>query len=524
MIAKLVKRKKGRSSYRRLVSYLLDAQGKDHRVVQARATNLYNDQVQDPLGLACALAEVEQLQARNTRGGDKTMHLLLSFHEDLDLATMHDIEQRVVDGLGFGAHQRISVIHGDTRNPHIHIAINRVHRVATKRGDRYLCRHLDFGKLKLGALATRMELDFGLVPDDHGLTRWQQQDHSNLNERLQQLRPHLVPALTQASNWTEFKAIASHHGLTLRTTGKTGLKFVDRDKATFAASKLSKKLARTALERRLGPLPPSITDRGTPTTRPTQPRALTLTQRLKPTVASAFKQANSWAEIHAIAATHGLRLLERGGGLSIEDLATGELTSASAVTNQLSLGRATKRLGPYQASPDLSAIAQAREQAVSKASEQATRDHRRRTARIQTGLPHNTPQAPWLAASKRRYEADQQRLKALHKAYYTQEFPNRTAQTTKPSRQHQAPNRVATKLAELAQLIAQGFHHGQRRRSPHQPHRSLTAAPTAAQPHSLHRMPQRPVVRPAAEPAVLLPRDASGELQQRAAGGEGREL
>ena len=45
MIAKLVEKKKGKSSYTRLVSYLTDPQGNPNRVLHVRSTNLVNDQV-----------------------------------------------------------------------------------------------------------------------------------------------------------------------------------------------------------------------------------------------------------------------------------------------------------------------------------------------------------------------------------------------------------------------------------------------------------------------------------------------
>lgn len=173
MILKEVPKRKGKSSFTRLVTYLTDPQGNPNRVLHVQATNLENDHVQDDLGLSCALTEVAELQSRNRRATEKTLHLMLSFHEDLDLATLRAVEHRVVEALGYGTHQRISVVHGDTTHQHLHVAINKVHCERGEDGmERYLNRHLEFSKRRLGSLAIELERDYGLVPDNHGLVRW----------------------------------------------------------------------------------------------------------------------------------------------------------------------------------------------------------------------------------------------------------------------------------------------------------------------------------------------------------------
>lgn len=48
-------------------------------------------------------------------------------NERPDEQTLQAIESRLCDGLGFGDHQRISVVHTDTDHLHIHIAINKIY-------------------------------------------------------------------------------------------------------------------------------------------------------------------------------------------------------------------------------------------------------------------------------------------------------------------------------------------------------------------------------------------------------------
>jgi Relaxase/Mobilisation nuclease domain len=47
--------------------------------------------------------------------------------ENPDAKTLRVIEERFCKELGYAEHQRISVIHHDTDNVHIHVAINKIH-------------------------------------------------------------------------------------------------------------------------------------------------------------------------------------------------------------------------------------------------------------------------------------------------------------------------------------------------------------------------------------------------------------
>src|SRR5690606_7503879 len=107
-----------------LVRYLSDPKDTSERVGAARITNCHSDELPD------AMLEVMATQACNTRAkGDKTYHLVVSFRvgEQPSDDVLAAIEERVCTGLGFTGHQRISVVHHDTDNLHIHLAINKVH-------------------------------------------------------------------------------------------------------------------------------------------------------------------------------------------------------------------------------------------------------------------------------------------------------------------------------------------------------------------------------------------------------------
>jgi hypothetical protein len=79
-----------------------------------------------------ALIEIQNTQEMNKRAkSDKTCHLVLSFPEGERLSDtdLNAIEERFCDVLGFAGHQRISVVHDDTNNLHMHIAINKIHPI-----------------------------------------------------------------------------------------------------------------------------------------------------------------------------------------------------------------------------------------------------------------------------------------------------------------------------------------------------------------------------------------------------------
>jgi hypothetical protein len=159
MIAKHVPmRSLGKSDFAGLVNYVTDAQSKDHRLGQVQITNCDAVSVQD------AITEVLATQHTNTRAkGDKTYHLIVSFRagEQPSADTLRAIEERICAGLGFGEHQRVSAVHNDTDNLHIHIAINKIHPTRHTMHEPY------YPHRALAELCTALERDYGLERDNH---------------------------------------------------------------------------------------------------------------------------------------------------------------------------------------------------------------------------------------------------------------------------------------------------------------------------------------------------------------------
>ena len=143
MIAHLTERKAAQDRFGRLGVYILAAKTRGDPSLFGRTADYIaiddsgGDRVRDPRITNCAsdtlgdaIQEIEWTQALNTRSkADKTLHLIVSFqsHERPSLEVIHTIEDSLCEAIGLVDHQRISAVHEDTDNLHLHIAIGKVH-------------------------------------------------------------------------------------------------------------------------------------------------------------------------------------------------------------------------------------------------------------------------------------------------------------------------------------------------------------------------------------------------------------
>jgi hypothetical protein len=113
-----------KSRFGKLVTYLLDPQDKKTGVGEVVITNCVSTDT------AWAVREIAATQWLNTRAKSaRTYHLIISLKDGAnpDAQTLRMIEERFCKALGYAEHQRISVVHHDTDNMHIHVAINKIH-------------------------------------------------------------------------------------------------------------------------------------------------------------------------------------------------------------------------------------------------------------------------------------------------------------------------------------------------------------------------------------------------------------
>lgn len=156
MIAKEIKKKSNnKASFKKLANYITRADSDSP--IPATITNCSEQTY------TLAIKSIEALQDIAKGKQDKTYHLVLSFHpnDDLSPKRLAYIESECCKALGFENHQRLSALHRDTKNPHLHIAINRVHPKTKRQITPY------FSYQKLAKFCQRMELELGLTPDNH---------------------------------------------------------------------------------------------------------------------------------------------------------------------------------------------------------------------------------------------------------------------------------------------------------------------------------------------------------------------
>lgn len=238
-----------KSDFAGLVGYLTSAQGKDERVGLVRMTNCTAEE------LDTAILEILSVQSQNTRSrADKTYHLILSFREGEapDETTLQALEERVCDGLGFSGHQRVSVIHHDTENLHVHIAINKVHPTRFTIHEPFRAFH------NLAQLCDKLEDEFGLEKDNHKASKTASSSHADDMERHAAvesltgwIRRECAEQIQHAQSWVEMHQVMQAHRLQLSARGN-GLVITSENGICVKASSVSRNFSKTKLEERLG--------------------------------------------------------------------------------------------------------------------------------------------------------------------------------------------------------------------------------------------------------------------------------
>ncbi|MFZ0929227.1 MAG: TraI/MobA(P) family conjugative relaxase [Syntrophobacteraceae bacterium] len=250
MIAKRVAMKSiKKSSFIALIGYLLGQQGKTERVGRVNVTNCHSDDPQ------WAGIEAEATQAQNTRAeSDKTYHLLVSFRagENPSPEVLKTIEERICKSLGYGEHQRVSVVHTDTDNLHMHVCINKIHP------GRHTIHEPYFDHKSLGKLCAQLEAEYGLEKDNHipkktaGETRAADMENAaGLESLIGWIRRECLHEILTAKSWAELHKTLLENGLEFKEKAN-GLVIVDREGVGVKASSVARNCSKAALEARLG--------------------------------------------------------------------------------------------------------------------------------------------------------------------------------------------------------------------------------------------------------------------------------
>ena len=312
------------TSWERTADYILDSANgttEGEKVASYRVTNCGTD---DP---ADAAILIQATQAANTRSkAEKTYHFVYSFPpgEQPDLETLHAIEDELCAAIGLDEHQRVSAVHIDTDNLHVHVAINKVHPTGLQNIEPY------YDQFRLMEACERLEVEHGLQTTFHGLEAKQRHQNRDIEllpakapeQRDSLFREHLRNAYDLSiSKPPEAKTLNG-----LRKLSDTRLQRQSADKAepVRIGAKVASVEAQSGIETLIGYAAREL--------------------------APAMRQATSWQELHDAAAEHGLEVRQRGAGLVIGEPDLGIWAKASNVGRDLSMKALTDRLGPFQPS------------------------------------------------------------------------------------------------------------------------------------------------------------------------------
>lgn len=224
-------------------------QGKQERIGEIRITNCHS------MDANWAALEVEATQSLNQRAqGDRTYHLLISFPagENPSQKALKDIENRVCASIGYASHQRVSAVHYDTDNFHIHIAINKIHPLKHT-------LHEPFRAYKtLGEIAVILEHEHGLQLVNHTPRKVGSENraddmehHAGVESLLNWTKRHCLESIQKAQSWSELHQVIQVYGLKLVERGN-GFIITDKTGLAIKASSVSRDCSKIKLEQRLG--------------------------------------------------------------------------------------------------------------------------------------------------------------------------------------------------------------------------------------------------------------------------------
>ncbi|MEQ1544584.1 TraI/MobA(P) family conjugative relaxase [Methyloglobulus sp.] len=257
MIAKAIPMKTAvKSHFAHLVAYITDEQDTTFRLGAVNVSNCYSDEAED------AVLEVLNTQMQNRRAtSDKTYHLIISFRagEEPSSETLKAVEKELCVGLGFTDHQRVSAVHCDTENLHIHIAINKVHPVKHT-------IHNPFQDYKtLAKLCAKLEQQYDLEVDNHRTQRnhtagkaRDMEAHAGVESLITWIQQNALAQIKQANTWEALHTVLYENDLRIKARGNgLAISTLDGSSIGVKASSVARECSKKQLEQRLGSFQPA---------------------------------------------------------------------------------------------------------------------------------------------------------------------------------------------------------------------------------------------------------------------------
>lgn len=227
-------------------------------------------------------SEMAGLALEAARCRNPLTHWIVSWQEG-EQPTEAQFEQAVdvfLESLGLQDHQAIFAVHQDTDNIHMHVVLNRVHptthRVAECRYD-YEDAHRAIAKIEAVQgwkreqhgryVATSdgktVRVDDLMKPRSPNAKRTQLERATGEMSAERQAQLIAGPILRSATSWAQVRAELQQHGMRYEYKGSGAIVWIGE--VPVKASNIDREAARTAMDRRLGPMPASF-PKGRPAT------------------------------------------------------------------------------------------------------------------------------------------------------------------------------------------------------------------------------------------------------------------
>lgn len=263
MIVKKVAKmsKAGGGSFGGLADYLMDVKNDNEKVREFQFSNCNGGDDYD-----LNIKEIAATQRINTTAkNDKTLHLIVSFQEDENPTpeTMKAIEAELVKSIGFENHQRLSVVHDNTNNLHIHIAINRIDP-ETGGCTKEMLRDVQVLQKKAVELEEKHHLkrDNHTTKDKEPVKIKDKEIHSGVTSFLSWIKEDVGTEIKEilkdeTKSLEDLQKTLNKYNLELRERG-AGIVISDKDRSLFVkASDVDRGLSKGNLTKRFGEFKPS---------------------------------------------------------------------------------------------------------------------------------------------------------------------------------------------------------------------------------------------------------------------------
>ncbi|EAH8730750.1 hypothetical protein FJB03_08175 [Campylobacter coli] len=265
IIKKIPSKKQNKSSFKNLSNYILDKDNNNAKVLVDYMLDKNNemDKVEGYHFTNCSfdndednINEIINTQKLNTTTKqDKTLHLVVSFQEDEKptLEILQTIEEEIAKSLGMSDHQRLSVIHSNTNNLHIHIAINKVNPHTLKVINPYNDVRI------LQETAMKLEKKYNLKLDNHISQKDKQSNKYNIHTMNCNFETWVKEKLSkqvdlmlkdEKTTFKDIKQLLAKYDLEFRERRKGFVIASKSEKLFCKASSIHRELSKQALEKR----------------------------------------------------------------------------------------------------------------------------------------------------------------------------------------------------------------------------------------------------------------------------------